>query len=81
MNHFCLTQQNNVSNVLEVSKIRRKPVQAKEAHNVKMLVVSSPDKRILFLSNPYCRPIHDYSFLQSELNPDYPLWFMETMFM
>ena len=40
-----------------------------------MLVISNSDKQILFLSNPYCGSVHDYSILQSEFNPDNPLWF------
>ena len=43
-----------------------------------MLVISDPDKRILFLSNPYCGSVHDYSILQAEFDPGDPLWFSEN---
>jgi hypothetical protein len=43
-----------------------------------MLVIANPDKRILFLSNPYCGSVHDYSILQSEFDPNDPLWFTEN---
>ncbi len=43
-----------------------------------MLVISNPDKRILFLSRPYCGSVHDYSILQAEFDPTNPLWFTEN---
>lgn len=42
-----------------------------------MLVISNPDKRILFLSKPYCGSVHDYSILQAEFDPNDPLWFTQ----
>ena len=43
-----------------------------------MLVISEPDKRILFLSKPYCGSVHDYAMLQTEFDPADPLWFSEN---
>ena len=43
-----------------------------------MLVISNRDKRILFLSKPYCGSVHDYSILQAEFDPNDPLWFSEN---
>jgi len=43
-----------------------------------MLVISNSKKRILFLSNPYCGSVHDYSILKSEFDPADPLWFAEN---
>ena len=43
-----------------------------------MLVISNCDKRILFLSQPYCGSVHDYSLLQAEFDPADPLWFSKN---
>lgn len=43
-----------------------------------MLVISNRDKRILFLSEPYCGSVHDYSMLQAEFDPADPLWFTKN---
>lgn len=42
-----------------------------------MLVISGQDKRIHFLSHPYCGSVHDYAMLKAEFNPDEPFWFSD----
>ena len=42
-----------------------------------MLVISGKDKRIHYLSKPYCGSVHDYTMLNLEFDPDEPLWFSD----
>ena len=49
----------------------------KKAHTIKMLVISDRDKRIHYLSKPYCGAVHDYAMLNLEFDPDEPLWFSD----
>lgn len=42
-----------------------------------MLVLASIDRKIMFLSEPYCGSVHDYSMLQQEFDPEVGLWFDE----
>lgn len=41
-------------------------------------MVSNAQKRILFLSQPYCGSVHDYAMLKAEFDPNYPFWFLEN---
>ena len=43
-----------------------------------MLVISDKKKRILFLSQPYCGSVHDYTILKDEFPISEPLWFSEN---
>lgn len=42
-----------------------------------MLLISDQSKRIHYLSRPYCGSVHDYAILNTEFNPDEPLWFSD----
>jgi len=42
-----------------------------------MLVISGQNKRIHYLSHPYCGSVHDYTILNEEFSPDEPLWFSD----
>lgn len=39
--------------------------------------MSDVNKRILYLSEPYCGSVHDYKIMKSEFNPDEGIWFDE----
>lgn len=42
-----------------------------------MLVIAGKDKRIHYLSKPYCGSVHDYAMLTTEFDPAEPLWFSD----
>jgi DDE superfamily endonuclease len=42
-----------------------------------LLLISNLNKRILYLSEPYCGSVHDYNMMKSEFDPDEGLWFNE----
>ena len=43
-----------------------------------MLVLTNLERRILYLSQPYCGSVHDYAMMKSEFDPDEGCWFDET---
>lgn len=50
---------------------------AKKGHTIKLLVLANTNRRILYLSQPYCGSSHDYAIMKSEFDPDNGLWFDE----
>ena len=55
-------------------KISVRTIAVKRTHTIKMLVISNPNKRIHYLSEPFCGSVHDYAILNVEFSPDDPLW-------
>ena len=42
-----------------------------------MLVLTNLERRILYLSQPYCCSVHDDAMMKSEFDPDEGFWFDE----
>ena len=48
----------------------------KKAHTIKTTIISTPERRVLYVGPAYCGTVHDYAMVRDEFDPRVADWFM-----